>query len=470
MTENKTAFSKIKNHATASIWCIGANAVSRGAAFFFTPIFTRLLTPEEYGIYPLYVSLMGIFTVVTTFEISGNAIYKGLAKFEDDENGFLCSAVASQILMSILSLILYGFFREKLNSLTALTAPLSVLLVLQIFMNSVEGIHFAKKRYRGQHRGVSVINGLSGILSPPLALVFINLGLGGSSRILAPFIISAVITLPILIDIIKKGRKFFTKKYWSFLFRFSIPMIPHYLSLAIIAQSDKIIIARLVGEEAVGKYSAAYSSGFVISLITAGIGTVLTPWIIKRLKENKHGAISEITEGATMAVSLCTLAFLCIAPEVFRIVANNEYYEALPVVYLVSLSVILSFVNGITTAYIVHFEKTHLITKNSLITAAVSIILGIAFVKTFGYIGGAYITLLSYALLLILNHLTLRKLLKNEEKKKWRVFKTPLAALIAATVIFFLKDSLTARIIMLTALILITVDMAARYKQIIYSL
>ena len=65
----------------ASFWYAASNALARGCTLIATPVFTRLLSPEEYAIYPLYVSYMGIFTVLATFEIPGVITYGGLSKF-----------------------------------------------------------------------------------------------------------------------------------------------------------------------------------------------------------------------------------------------------------------------------------------------------------------------------------------------------------------------------------------------------
>ena len=50
-------------------WSVISALLSRGAGVIFTPIFTRILTPSEFGVYSLYTSLMGLFTAICTLDI-----------------------------------------------------------------------------------------------------------------------------------------------------------------------------------------------------------------------------------------------------------------------------------------------------------------------------------------------------------------------------------------------------------------
>lgn len=459
---------KLNSQATASIWYIASNLLSRGVGFVFTPIFTRLLTPSEYGIYSLYVSLMGIFTAITTLEMSGSVIYRGIAKFEDEGcESFISSALGAETVLSIFFLTLYIVFRKRINAITSLSTALTVFLLVQIFINTAEGFYFAKERYFGRYKTVSLINISVGLITPLLSLAFIFFGLGGESRIIAPLITSGAVTLPIILRIIKNGKRLFSRDGWKFIFRITLPMLPHYLSLSLIAQSDKIIIARLVGSEAVGKYSAAYSIGFMLSLITGGLSLALTPWMMRKLKEGRTETVRSAISAASGAVIYSTLIFLSVMPEIFRIAVGGDYYEALPVAYVVAVSVIFSFLSSALTNCILHTERTSLITKNSLISASVSLLSGFMLIKSFGYTGGAYATFISYVLLYALNSRTSKKVIGIDIVGANESLRLFFILLFFATLIFLLRASFFARIIIIFALILMALPKVSECKRIL---
>ena len=67
---------------------------------------------------------------------------------------------------------------------------------------------------------------------------------------------------------LKKGKKLINVGFWKFALMFNLPLIPHYFSAYILEQSDRIMIQKLCGIEAVALYSVAYNAGAIIKIIT----------------------------------------------------------------------------------------------------------------------------------------------------------------------------------------------------------
>ncbi len=460
--------SRLNREAKASLWYVASNLISRGAGFLLTPIFTRLLSPEEYGIYSIYISLMGIFTVISTLEMSGAVMYRGLAKFEGEGcERFTSSVLGAQCLLSLLSVTLYLVLAPAINKLTSLGTALTLLLLIQIFINAILGIFFASRRYSGRYRSVSAVNIMTGIITPLLALILIALGYRVTARIAASLIVTGIFAIPIFRKMILHGGGVFWKKGWKLIFRLAIPMLPHYLSMSLIAQSDRIIIAHTVGEAAVGKYSAAYSIGFMLSLVSGGIQLALTPWIQKKLARGSVEKVKEAISAASRLTVLATLGFMLLLPEVFRLAVAREYFEALPVAYTVALSVIFSFLSAAAANCLLHYEKPLLITKNSVICAVISILSCIMLTHSIGYIGGAVSTLAAYALLLILNTRSLIKVAPVPLFDGKSFAKLAIFLFCGALLIFMLRASLVSRLLLFAALALISTAELPKYRKLL---
>lgn len=467
ITKNKR-LPKINLPATAALWYSAANMISRGATFIFTPLFTRVLSPGEYGIYSLYTSYMGIFTVITTLELSGNAAYIGLNKFDGQgKDKFISSALGLQFFLSASALTLYIIFKSAINRATSLTSPLTVLLFIQIFINSAEGLYFAKKRYSYDYKPVTIINIASGILSPLLALIMIRSGVGGIARITAPLIVSGAFSLHVIFEILGKGKSLYAKDVWNFLLSVCLPMLPHYLSLSVIAQNDKIIIAKMLGEASVGKYSVAYSTGYVLSLITGGLALGFTPWIIRKLKTTETKKIRDAIGASMSAICALTLVFLAAVPEIFGLLAPNEYRRAISVIYPVSASVTFAFLSSLLTSCILHFNKPRLLLKNSSASAVLSVFLSIILIRNFGYIGGACSTFLSYLIIFSLNLSTSKKLLGENPISRRALIKCISLLLFFSPLLYILRGVLASRIILLSAFVMIFAPDIKRCKNLL---
>ncbi len=464
-----TVKKKLNGKISSPLWSIASNFASRGLTFVFTPIFTRILSPSEFGIYSLYVSLMGIFTVVTTFEISGSVMYRGLAKFAGERKAkYLSGALGAIVTLNILFLTLYIIFRDRLNDITSLNTRLTVFLFLQVFLNAAMGIHFAERRYSGAYRSVALLNVGMGTLSPILALTFIYLGGGGESRIIAPLVSTAFFAIPVIYRIIKKGKSLFSKETWGFLFRIAPPMLPHYLSLSLIAQVDRIIIARSLGEGAVGRYSAAYSVGFLLSLVTSGLLLVLSPITMRWQNENKTEALGAVLSASGKLIGYATLTFLTLVPEIFYLAVSGEYYEALPVVYPVALSAVFLFLSNAASNSLLHYEKPAFIMGNSVFTAVLCVALSLLFIRFFGYVGGAYATLISYFTLYVLNNTTLKKISKNTLNLNYS-YRFWLLLTVYSIAAYILRFSFFARILLLSALMLMLLPELKKYKKLLFA-
>lgn len=466
-TKGREGVRRLNGTASASAWYIGSNIIARATAFLFTPIFTRLLSPAEYGIYSLYTSLMGFFTVLTTFQMSGNVLYRGFARFgAKDSNRFLCSALGALTLTSGASVILFAIIGNGLSPLLSVSTPLLILLTVQIYLTSLEGFYLAKCRYDGKYRTVAALNIAVGIITPTLALALIKAGLGGYSRIISPLLISLAVAIPIAVKIIRSGKRLVWGEGWRFIFKMTLPMLPHFIATSVIAQGDKIILARTLGDEVLGKYGAAYAIGFIPSQLTGALLVALSPWIIRKMKSGDGGAVRDAVSTSARVIGYATLIFLAVLPELFYAAVAPEYREALPVAYAVALSVIFSFLASAISICILHYEKPMLITKNSLITALPSVLLTYLFIRKFGYIGGALSSLFAYVMLFLLNRTAIVRVAGKDARVK---FALPLTAFfLFAVLIFLLRFSPLSRLLIAMAIALLALPEVKKCKALLF--
>lgn len=436
-----------------AVWSIASTLLSRGAGIIFTPIFTRMLTPSEFGVYSLYTGLMGIFTVICTLEISGNAIYKGFAKFDGERTAdFRTAAAGAQTVMTLLSLAFYMLFRRQINSASGLSGYLPAVLILQIFFNAVTGIYLAGLRYGGEYKTVALINAVQGLVAPPLALILIRSGIRATGRIYAHLAVGGAVALILLIKILKDSKRVVSLSVWRYLFALLLPMLPHYLGSSLLAQSDKIIVAKRVGEAAVGKYSAAFSVGHLTSLITGGASLALTPFMMRKFKSGRAEDAERAAKLSVRLAAALTLGFMTVLPEAFGFFASAEYAEALPVAYLISLSVLFSFSTSLINTALLYYGKASVITKNTLITVILTLPLSFLLADRIGYFGCAAASLLSYIILIALSYKSLSKITQKSLVNANSYLQIFLVALIGAVSIFVARPAPLARIVLFLAI------------------
>ncbi len=58
----------------SGIWYIIANFLTAASSFLTTPIFTRLMTQEQYGMYNNFTSWQSILAILCTFNVAASLI------------------------------------------------------------------------------------------------------------------------------------------------------------------------------------------------------------------------------------------------------------------------------------------------------------------------------------------------------------------------------------------------------------
>ena len=74
---------RLPKQVKASFWFLICSFVQRGISVISTHIFTRLLTPAEYGLFSVFTSWLGIVTVIVTLNLFGGLYMQGLVKFDN---------------------------------------------------------------------------------------------------------------------------------------------------------------------------------------------------------------------------------------------------------------------------------------------------------------------------------------------------------------------------------------------------
>ena len=67
----KTKYFSLSVAVRAAVWFTFCNLLQKGITMISMPIFTRLLTTEQYGEFTVYQSWYSIINIIVTFNLSG---------------------------------------------------------------------------------------------------------------------------------------------------------------------------------------------------------------------------------------------------------------------------------------------------------------------------------------------------------------------------------------------------------------
>lgn len=408
-------YKKLSVVTKASLWAFFANIIQKGFSILVTPIFTRLLTPDEFAQYTLYQSWHDIFIIFISLNVFNYAIYSGMKEFKDDQDGFIATTQSLITGLCILCFIVYCVVHFFFGNVIGFSLPIIGLMFIDILFLSVFNIWSAKERYVFKYRLMTVLSIFLGIGGPLLGLLAIFLISNREyGRIYGVAIINIIIGLGIYINIFCKSKNKFDKRYIKFIFAYCIPLIPHFLATNVLTKFDRIMIGDMCSVAEAGIYGLAYSLSSLMIIVNDAILKSLVPWTYQTIKEGKHlNKLKKNVNYLVLLVAAVNIILILFAPEAIKIFATSDYYEAIYIIPPVSASVYYMFLFNLYANIEYYYSETKHVASASIWAAITNVVLNYIFIKKFGYLAAGYTTLVSYILYSFGHYVLMKKVCKK---------------------------------------------------------
>ena len=416
----KTKYSSMPVQVRASLWFLISTFMQKAVSVISTPIFTRLLTTQQYGEYNVFQSWMGIITVIVTLNLFLGVFLQGLVKFEHEAKIYASSMQGLTLALCSFWTIVYFIFHDFFNQLFELNTVQMSFMLIMIWTSAVFQFWSAEQRVNNKYRLLVGLTILVMIAQPAIGIVLVQLSdaaYKATARIMGMVIVNIAAYTWCFFVQMKRGKKFFSKKYWLYALKFNLPLVPHYLSQTLLYGSDRIMISRYVSESAAGIYSLAYSVAVIMTMFNTAITQTMGPWMYRKIKERKPQDIAPIVYSAMLIIAAANLTLIMLAPEAISIFAPPEYSDAKWVIPPVALSVFFMFMYDMFASFQFYFEKSWFIMAASVFGAALNIGLNYLFLSprwfNFGYVAAGYTTLICYILYALCHYLCMRWVCKK---------------------------------------------------------
>lgn len=404
---------KTKNSfLSSSIIYVFGSFLTSGLAFITTPIFTRLLTPEDYGITSVFATWVSVFTVFIGVQ-SASTIATAHIYFEKKEfNQYLSSILfLSTISFGVISVICF-VFKYQIASLLNLSIGLLVILVLQSFLGYVQQFYNAYL-IQTQMPLQSLILSVSYSFSTVGLSLFLIFNMETSryyGKILGNAIIACLIGLCLYFVIMAKGRKIISLKYWKYCLTLALPIILHQLSSLVLGQSDRVMLQSIAGNYEAGIYSFAYTIACILSLLFNATNNAWAPWYYENTKTKNILGINQFARKYILLFSFGTCAIMLMTPEVMKILGPQEYWSAGRVIAMVVFGIYFNFLYTFAVNYEFYSQNTRWIAVGSICAAVVNVGLNLLLIPQFGGMGAAVATLISYFALFVFHNIIATRL------------------------------------------------------------
>lgn len=371
--------------------------------FLSLPIFTRLLSVYDFGVYNTYIAYEGILTAIIGLGLYGT-VKNAKLDFKEKFNEYLSSV----LFMSIIFLIILIFFLNSTYVLYAKAIGFSRLvmnfMIFQSYGSFLIYFYGAKLNIEFKYKSyilISFFNTMGNILLSVIFIKFLFPNQAYLGRILGTAFPLIIISIFLSCYIILKGKKIFDKKYWKYALVIGIPLVPHVISQSLLSQFDRIMINSMIGAAEAGIYSYVYTICTIMYIIAQSLDNAWSSWVYIKLDKNETNDIRKSFKTYVSLFTLLTIGFICVVPEVLKIVANNSYWDGINLLIPLTLSNYLIFLYMLTVGIEYYNKKTKFISLGTVTATIINVILNYIFIKILGYKAAAYTTLISYTLLFL---------------------------------------------------------------------
>ncbi len=405
------SYKKLQAPVKASLWFLICGFLQKGISMLTTPVFTRIMTEAEYGRYSVYNSWLGLIQIIVSLNLAHDVYTRGLVKNEEDQDRFSSSMLGLSTTCILIWSALYFIFHKAVNSLLEMSTLLMAAMLLEIWAHSVYQFWANRERVHYRYKKLVIVTLAYVILRPLLGVVCVmqvETWQQTEARAIISTLVQLLLFTGLYISLHKKGRQFFSKKYWGYALRFNLPLIPHYLSQTLLNQSDRLMIDRICGPADAAYYSVAYTIAMVLLIVNTSVSATMNPWVYKSLRAGEYKKIGKVSYCVMALVAGLNLTVVLCAPEILHIMAPDSYQAALWAIPPVAVSVYFSFLYNLFATFEFYYAKTQYVTLASIAAAALNLGLNAIFIPKFGFLAAGYTTLVCFILCTLAHYCFMR--------------------------------------------------------------
>lgn len=379
-----------------------SNVLNALIPFLLLPILSRYLSPEQYGIYAIYILLVNGLVPITSITISRSIV----RNYVDQETIDISIYTYSCLLLSTISTLI-------------------VFIVVTIFSNSIsKGLLFPQSwlwapviaSYGQTYLAVSL--GLLQMTNKPLLYGFLRISHSLLLTVITLYLVlslnwkeegpilghtlSMLAIIPFAIIIFAyKGYLTFKISYVYIIdaLKYGLPLIPHIIGLVIITMIDRVFINNYVGIDAVGIFSAGYQISLILFIFITSFNQAWTPWLFPKLKDgsyrNKKIIVKAVYLFFLVLIISAFLFALALTPFV-EFYLDKSYIESKIVIPWLLVSFVFHGMHITMCSFLYFTKRTGILSLVTIMAALVNILLNFIFVPLNGIIGAAQASIISF--------------------------------------------------------------------------
>jgi O-antigen/teichoic acid export membrane protein len=403
-----------------SVYFLG-NILRHAISFIMLPIYTRVLTPADYGTIELLSMVIDFSGIIFGLRIA-EAIFRFYFDYDEQSKRdevistalilkFIINAIGISLLIAMsgsISTFIFDSGAQKklliLFSLTLLFGPLIEIPMTYIRAQQKPWLYVA----------VSTLKMIIQLSLNIYLVAYLRLGVTGV--IYSAVISSAIMAAGLSIYSFSHTGFRFSTKIAKSITSFSYPMMLAGMFSFYLTFGDRYFLNTYGTLSDVGIYSLGYKFGFLLTFI--GTGPFFSVWDSERYNvmknKNANATYQKVFIFFTGLSLLMVVILSLFSKNILMIMANQEFWSAYKIVPMILFAYFFQGWTGFCNFGILIKKKTFIVTQGTGIVAVVITGLYFLLIPKFGASGAAWATLIAFFLRFLYTHWRAKKLYDME--------------------------------------------------------
>ena len=388
-----------------------ASLLPTAVGFLMLPVYTRYLTPTEYGLIALVLSLQSFLPLIMTLQVQ-NSIMRFYFDYNHDDSELRIFISTILFVTALLSSSITALLIYNLSDIVSFVFPKTIIyeeIFLLGVISSFIGVFSSvfKNLIRVQQKAklfmkVSLSLFVLSLIVNVLEVIVYERGAYG---VIEASLITVVLTSIVYCFLVKE---FFIFKVnltliWNPL-KFSLPLIPHSLSGLIFLYSDRIILEKYVTLSAIGLYMLSDKIAMVFKMIVTEFNNAFSPYFNQLSIVSKEKAVEETQRVSLVFIYIISIILSILSlfsVELVYLLFDSRYYNSWYIIPILSLAYVYQSQYMFIVSGVFYEKKTHIIMYATISAGFLNILLNLYYIPLYGIMAAAYTTVISFVILSI---------------------------------------------------------------------
>jgi O-antigen/teichoic acid export membrane protein len=432
-----------------------SNILLRSISILTVPIFTRLMSPTDFGIVSNFSAIYTILSVILSLSLSSSV---GVAYFKKDINinEFISSIIVLYSFVVLLFFIFTFVFAKDIIKEFNFTPSLIFFLSISLICSPALDIKLELLKFSYDYKKLLWVSLFVTVFGLCISLFLVKLMPNEKyfARILGIYLPSCILGFLIFLTVIRKFNPAVFFGHCKYALRISLPMIPHSLGMIVFTQIDRILISKYDGLDSAGIYSFGLTYALLVQIIANSIMSAFTPWLYDAYINKKFREIEFYSKKIFIYFALLVFGVITFSYEIIMFLGSFKFIASREVVFSLGISTFFQFVYGFFAAMEIYKERTKYLALGTVFVSIFSFGLNFYFIPIYGFIICGVISLFSYLLLSIVHGVIVNKILKKDIFGTFTILIISIILLLFSYISFYFIDSLLMRIIFYISVII----------------